>query len=71
MYDTHAPPYVGHQGILPTLKGAEMYFYWPTMKMYNLTYVSSFIICQKLKYDIGKQSRLLHPFSSLDLLDDT
>ena len=27
MYETHAPPYVGHRGVLATQKGAEIYFY--------------------------------------------
>ena len=32
MFESHAPPYAGHRGIQATLKGIEMYFYWPTMK---------------------------------------
>ena len=31
MFESHAPPYAGHRGIQATLKGIEMYFYWPTM----------------------------------------
>ena len=61
MYESHAPPYVGHRGIQATLKGAELYFYWPTMKKYITAYVSSCIVCQKVKYDTDKQPRLLQP----------
>ena len=66
MYESHAPPYAGHQGILPTLKGAEMYFYWPTMKVDIHAYVTSCMVCQKTKYDRGKQPGLLQPLSILD-----
>ena len=61
MYETHAPPYAGHRGILPILKGAEMYFYWPTMKVDIHAYVTSCMVCQKSKYDRGKQPGLLQP----------
>ena len=54
MYETHAPLYAGHRGILAILKGAEMYFYWPTMKMDIQGYVTSCMVCQKTKYDRGK-----------------
>ena len=51
MYKSHAPPYARHRGIQATLKGAELYFYWPTMKKDIRAYVSSCIVCQKVKYD--------------------
>ena len=51
MYESHAPPYVGHRGIQATLKETELYFYWPTMKKDITAYVSSCIVCQKVKYD--------------------
>ena len=51
VYEFHAPLYAGHRGIQTTLKGAELYFYWPTMKKDIIAYVSSCIVCQKVKYD--------------------
>ena len=32
MYESHAPPYAGHRRNQAPLKGAKLYFYWPTMK---------------------------------------
>jgi hypothetical protein len=61
MYECHAPPYAGHRGIQATLKGVEMYFYWPTMRANIHDYVTQCIVCQKTKYDRGKQSGLLQP----------
>ena len=61
MYESHAPPYAGHRGIQTTLKGIEMYFYWPTMKANIHDYVVKCIVCQKTKYDRGKQPGLLQP----------
>ena len=55
MYKCHAPPHAGHRGIQATLKGAEMYFYWPTMKKDVMAYVSSCMVCQEVKYNTGKQ----------------
>ena len=51
MYESHAPPYAGHRGIQATLRAAELYFYWPTMKKDITAYVSSCMVCQKVKYD--------------------
>ena len=56
MFESHAPSYTGHRGIQPT-----MYFYWPTMKQDIPDYVSKCLVCQKTKYDRGKQARLLLP----------
>ena len=61
MYETHAPPYARHRGILATLKGAEMYFYWPTMKTHIQRYVTLCMVCQKIRYDTGKQPGLSQP----------
>ena len=61
MFESHAPPYAGHRGIQATLKGVEMYFYWPTMKANIHDYVAKCIVCQKTKYDRGKQPGLLQP----------
>ena len=66
MYESHAPPYAGHRRIQAMLKGAEMYFYWPTMKKEITAYVSSCMVCQKVKYNRGKQLRLLQPLPILD-----
>ena len=55
MYESHAPLYAGHRGIQTTLKGIEMYFYWPTMKANIHDYVVKCIVCQMTKYDRGKQ----------------
>ena len=51
MYESHAPPYAGHRGIQAMLKGTKLYFYWPTMKKDIMAYVSSCMVCQKVKYD--------------------
>ncbi|RYA84928.1 hypothetical protein DD594_25470 [Enterobacter cloacae complex sp. 4DZ1-17B1] len=61
MYESHAPPYARHRGIQPTLRGGETYFYWPTMKADIQEYVSKCVVCQKTKYDRGKQPGLLQP----------
>ena len=61
MYESHAPPYAGHRSMQTTLRSIEMYFYWPTMKKDIPNYVSQCIVCQKTKYDRGKQPGLLQP----------
>ena len=61
MLESHAQPYAGHRGIQATLKGIEMLFYWPTIKQDIPDYVSKCLVCQKTKYDRGKQARLLQP----------
>ncbi|MCO5608666.1 hypothetical protein L7F22_062880 [Adiantum nelumboides] len=61
MYESHAPPYAGHRGIQSTLRAIETYFYWPTMKRDILDYVSKCVVCQKTKFDRGKQPGLLQP----------
>ncbi|MCO5552407.1 hypothetical protein L7F22_005918 [Adiantum nelumboides] len=61
MYESHAPPYAGHRGIQTTLKAIETYFYWPTMKRDIPDYVSKCVVCQKTKFDRGKQPGLLQP----------
>ncbi|MCO5593344.1 hypothetical protein L7F22_047355 [Adiantum nelumboides] len=61
MYKSHAPPYAGHRGIQGTLRAIETYFYWPTMKRDILDYVSKCVVCQKTKFDRGKQPGLLQP----------
>ncbi|MCO5579963.1 hypothetical protein L7F22_033830 [Adiantum nelumboides] len=61
MYESHAPPYAGHRGIQSTLKAIETYFYWPTMKRDILDYASKCVVCQKTKFDRGKQPGLLQP----------
>ncbi|MCO5606721.1 hypothetical protein L7F22_060911 [Adiantum nelumboides] len=66
MYESHAPPYAGHRGIQATMNAIETYFFWPTMKKDIQEYVSQCIICQKVKYDRGKQPGLLQPLPILD-----
>ncbi|MCO5594117.1 hypothetical protein L7F22_048138 [Adiantum nelumboides] len=66
MFESHAPPYVGHRGIQTTMKAMETYFYWPTMKGDIQDYVSKCVVCQKTKYDRGKQPGLLQPLPILD-----
>ncbi|MCO5590784.1 hypothetical protein L7F22_044759 [Adiantum nelumboides] len=66
MYKSHAPPYAGHRGIQSTLRAIETYFYWPTIKRDILDYVSKCVVCQKTKFDRGKQPRLLQPLPILD-----
>ncbi|MCO5552875.1 hypothetical protein L7F22_006394 [Adiantum nelumboides] len=61
MFESHAPPYAGHRGIQTTMKAIQTYFYWPTMKGDIQDYVSKCVVCQKTKYDRGKQRRLLQP----------
>ena len=59
MYESHAPPYARHRGIQAMLKGAAMYFYWPTIKQDIMAYVSSCMVCQMVKYNRGEQPGLL------------
>ncbi|MCO5582921.1 hypothetical protein L7F22_036824 [Adiantum nelumboides] len=66
MYESHAPPYAGHRGIQSTLRAIETYFYWPTMKRDIHDYVSKCVVCQKTKFDRGKQPGLLQPLPILD-----
>ncbi|MCO5586044.1 hypothetical protein L7F22_039982 [Adiantum nelumboides] len=66
MFESHAPPYAGHRGIPTTMKAIETYFYWPTMKGDIQDYVSKCVVCQKTKYDRGKQPGLLQPLPILD-----
>ncbi|MCO5607614.1 hypothetical protein L7F22_061811 [Adiantum nelumboides] len=66
MYESHAPPYAGHRGIQSTLKAIETYFYWPTMKRDIPDYVSKCVVCQKTKFDRGKQPGLLQPLPIAD-----
>ncbi|MCO5562216.1 hypothetical protein L7F22_015842 [Adiantum nelumboides] len=47
--------------IQSTLKAIETYFYWPTMKRDIPDYVSNCVVCQKTKFDRGKQPGLLQP----------
>ncbi|MCO5581490.1 hypothetical protein L7F22_035375 [Adiantum nelumboides] len=61
MYKSHAPPYAGHRGIQSTLRAIETNFYWPTMKRDIPAYVSKCVVCQKTKFDRGKQPGLLQP----------
>ncbi|MCO5562635.1 hypothetical protein L7F22_016263 [Adiantum nelumboides] len=61
MYESHAPPYARHRGIQSTLRAIETYFYWPTMKTDIPDYVSKCVVCQKTKFDRGKQPGLLQP----------
>ncbi|MCO5562904.1 hypothetical protein L7F22_016540 [Adiantum nelumboides] len=61
MYESYALPYVGHRGIQTTLKAIETYFYWPTMERDIPDYVSKCVVCQKTKFDRGKQPGLLQP----------
>ncbi|MCO5566534.1 hypothetical protein L7F22_020211 [Adiantum nelumboides] len=66
MFESHAPPYAGHRGIQTTMKAIETYFYWPTMKGDIQAYVSKCVVCQKTKYDRGKQPSLLQPLPIRD-----
>ena len=61
MYESHSPPYSRHCCIQPTTQAIETYFYWPSMKKDIQDYVNECIICQKVKYDRGKNSGLLQP----------
>ena len=56
MFESHAPPYVGHRSIQTTIRSVEM-----TLKKDTTSYVSQCIVCQKTKYDRGKQPGLLQP----------
>ncbi|MCO5552094.1 hypothetical protein L7F22_005604 [Adiantum nelumboides] len=66
IYESHAPPYAGYRGIQSTLKAIETYFYWPTMKRDIPDYVSKCVVCQKTKFDRGKQHGLLQPLPIAD-----
>ncbi|MCO5601606.1 hypothetical protein L7F22_055729 [Adiantum nelumboides] len=47
--------------LLNEAKAIETYFYWPTMKRDIPYYVSKCVVCQKTKFDRGKQPGLLQP----------
>ena len=59
MYESHAPLYRDIEGF--KLKGAKLYFYWPHMKAHIQEHVSTCMMCQKTKYDRGKQVGLVQP----------
>ena len=61
MLESHAPSYAGHRGIQAMTNAIEAYFYWPSMKHDIKEYVSQCLMCQKVKYDRGKQAGLLQP----------
>ena len=61
MLESHAPPYAGHRGIQATTSVIETYFYWPSMKHDIKEYVLQCLMCQKVKYDRGRQAGLLQP----------
>ncbi|MCO5551789.1 hypothetical protein L7F22_005291 [Adiantum nelumboides] len=51
----------GHKGIDSTIKVLEMYFFWPSLRKDTESFVRSCLICQRVKYDIGKAYGLLQP----------
>ena len=51
MHKSHAPPYTRNRGIQAILKGVDMYFYGHTMRKDIMLFVSSFMACQKIKYN--------------------
>ena len=65
MFESHAPPYVGHRGIQTTFKELETYSYWLTMKDDVHRYVEECVTCQKVKFDRHKTPGLLQPLPIL------
>ena len=61
MYESLASPYAGHREIQTMFKTIETYFYWPRMRANIQGYVAKCIVCQKTKYERGKQHGLLQP----------
>ena len=61
MEETHAPPYAGHRGIMPTTQALERYFFWPSLRADIEKYVRECLVCQKVKFDRHKTLGLLHP----------
>ena len=51
------------------MQAIELYFYWtyiPHMQQHIEDNVSKCVVCQKVKYERGKPSRLLQPLPLLD-----
>ena len=61
MSETHAPPYAGHRGIMPTTQALERYFFWPSLRADIEKYVRQCLVCQRVTYDRHKAPGLLHP----------
>lgn len=57
--ESHNPPFIGHRGISSTIEILERFFYWPTLRQDAKNYVVNCLICQKVKADRNKPSRLL------------
>ena len=61
VFESHAPPYVGHRGIQTTMYAIETYFYWPLMKQDVQRFVEECMECQRVKFDRHKTPGLLQP----------
>ena len=59
--ELHKPPYVGHRGIAATFQNVCRDFFWPHMKQDVKNFVSTCLVCQKVKSYTGKKIGLLHP----------
>ena len=66
MQESHNLTYTGHRGIEATQKSIETYFYWPSICKDIKGYVTKCIVCEKFKYDRGKDPKLLQPLPILD-----
>ncbi|MCO5571291.1 hypothetical protein L7F22_025029 [Adiantum nelumboides] len=66
MEEIHVPPYAGHRGIDATIKGVEIFSYWPTFRGDVDAFVRACVICQKVKFVRQKAPRLLQPLPILD-----
>ncbi|MCO5551861.1 hypothetical protein L7F22_005366 [Adiantum nelumboides] len=62
LIECHDPPYVGHRRIDATLKAADTFFYWPTLRRDVDAFVRSCLVHYKVKFDKQKAPRLLQPF---------
>lgn len=49
----HSHAFLGHQCLSPTLSQLERYFYLPQMHKDVYRHITSCLICQKAKYDLG------------------
>ena len=61
IFESHAPPYVGHRGTQMTMQAMVTYFYWPYMKQDVKFFVGNCLLNQKVKFDRHKAYGLLQP----------
>lgn len=64
--NTHGSKEGGHSGISATIKRAELFFYWPTLKGDITKFVKECIVCQRNKVEHIPSPGLLQPIQIPD-----